>query len=76
MCILINSEDFDFLSKIDVATHIKNYTTFPEQKFSDSQQGHISLFSYNGCKAYAIYLSLGLFYTNIVNLIKKRVHIQ
>ena len=72
MCILINSKDFDLQSKINLVTCIKKYTTFPEQNFADSQQGHIErlfLATMAVSKVYAIHLSLGLFLHYIANLI-------
>ena len=42
---------------------MNNYTTFPEQNFTDSQQGHIErlfLTIMAVSKVYAIYLSAGL----------------
>ena len=64
LCILINSKDFDLQSKINLLTCIKNYTTFLEQNFADSQQGHIERLFFVTMvvsKVYAIYLRLCLF---------------
>ena len=76
LCILKKLRRFWFPQQNWCGNLYKELHNFSWTKFSDSQQGHIALFNYNGCKAYAIYLSLGLFYTNIVHLIKKWVHIQ
>ena len=48
---------------MNLITCIKNYTTFPEQNFTNSQQGHIErlfLMTMAVSKVYAMYLSSSL----------------